>query len=328
MKILVIGATGFIGGHLVRRFVENGADIRCLVRNPAKLDPEIRNKVELMVGDVTDFDSVQLALADCDVVVHLANVYSMWLPDRTEFKRVNEVGTYNVMKAASTHKAIKMIYVSTVAVYGKPEDRPFFEDSPKGKRLFSDYAKSKAAADRIADEFNANGLSLVTLYPGIVLGAGDENASGVYIRDVINGDVPSIIFPRSTATYICVEDVVTAIATCIQRDDLNGEKFLLGGRVMNGNEYARLISKMAGVKLPLFPYPDFVVIIAAYLLTALAHFTGRTPRWGLSVDAAWTMKHGFVFDGSKAEKVLGIQYTPIETAIHGEIAYYRGKASK
>ena len=88
-----------------------------------------------------------------------------------------------------------------------------------------------------------------------------------------------------------------------------------------------MISALSGVALPFWQFPDWMVTAAAYLLTWRSNLlTHRPPPWGLAIDAAWTMRTGFYFDGSKAVRELGIRYTPIEVALREAIESYRGSA--
>jgi dihydroflavonol-4-reductase len=94
---------------------------------------------------------------------------------------------------------------------------------------------------------------------------------------------------------------------------------------LNGKEYVELIREVSGVSLPWFTFPDFMVMAASYFLTGFSAITRRPPPWGLSIDASWTLKMGFQYDGSKAERQLGISYTPIRQALSEAIASYRAQ---
>lgn len=277
-----------------------------------------------MTGDVADPAAVRAGLEGCDAVVHLAGAYAIWRQDPGEFERVNLAGTQNVMEAALAAGTPRAVNISTAAVYGRPSDWPFREDSPPGPRVMSHYGRSKAAADRIAWDCARRGLALTALYPGIVLGAGDDKASGQYIQDLIHRRCPSTIYHTSLATYVYVGDVVSAIERALTMPGAAGQKYLLGGETLTGREYALLVSRVSGVPLPFWRFPDWLVTSAAYLLTWRANgLTHRPPPWGLAIDAAHTLKTGFYFDGSKAERELGIRYTPIRQALEEAVASYR-----
>lgn len=325
MRIFLTGGTGFIGQHVARRLLAAGHELRCLAR-PSSTRRELLRAwgAEIVDGDVTDRAAVAAGLEGCEAVVHLAGLYAMWQPDRPVFERVNLGGTRVVLETALARGVRRVISMSTVAVYGRPPERPFCEDSRPGPRWFSDYARSKAAADRLAWELAGRGLDLTAFYPGIVLGPGDDKASGQYIRDLIGRRCPSTIYHHSSNMYVYVGDVALAILRALERPETAGKKYLLGGAALDGSAYARLVSQVSGVALPWFRFPDWLVTAAAYLLTWRANlWTHRPPPWGLAVDAAWTLHNGFVFDGSKAARELGIRYTPIRRALEEAVASYR-----
>ena len=324
MKVFVTGGTGFIGKHLVRRLAADGHEIRCLVRKTSKYQPLVDIGAQPVFGSVNDHQAIRAGMEGCDWLFHLANLYSMWEPDPSRFDTINVAGTRMVLDAALATGVKKVVYVSTVAVYGKPDQSPFTEESAPGPVMFSKYARTKAAAEKLAWELNhTRGLPLVTLYPGIVLGAGDDKASGHYIQDIIRRRVPSTIFHYSTSTYVYVGDVVEAMLRAAERPETVGQKYLLGKYELNGREFARMISDVSGVPLPIFRFPDWIVTAVAHMLTFLAGIIRRPPLWGLTSDAARTLKNGFRIDGSKAERELGITYTPIRKAMEEAVESYR-----
>lgn len=329
MKVFVTGGTGFIGKHLVRRLILEGHQVTCLARNSLRGKVLEEMGARVVAGNVNDPSALRAGMAGCDWLFHLANLYSMWEPDAAVFQRVNVDGTRLVLETALETGVQKVVYVSTVAVFGKPAEIPFDEQSYPGPQLFSAYSRSKSAAEQIAwDLYQRRGLPLVVLYPGIVLGQGDDKASGQYIRDIVFRRLPSTIFHDSVSTYVYVGDVVSALVQAAQRSETVGQKYLVGRSQLSGQDFARLVSEVSGVPLPLFHFPDWMVIAAAYLLSGVAALTGAPPWWGLSVDAAWTLRHGFRFSGAKAERELGIRYTPIRAALQEAVSGYLQKRQR
>ncbi len=327
-KIFISGGTGFIGARLVRRLMRDAHPLVCLVRRPATAGLDLPG-VTLVPGDVTDADSVRAGMQGCTRVIHLAGLYSMWHPHPEEFYRVNVEGTRNVLQAALEAGVKRVVTVSTVAVYGVPLDCPFREESTRGQGMLSEYARTKSLADELAWSFQReHGLPVTALYPGIVLGAGDHKASGSYIEDYIFRRIPSTIFHDSWATYVYVEDVAEAIVRATWAPEALGQRYLVGQAQLNGRDYADLIHAVSGAPKPPFELPDWMVTSAAHLLTGLARLTGIAPLWGLSVDAAHTLRAGFRFDGSKIQRELGLEYTPIEVALREAVESYRSERGK
>jgi dihydroflavonol-4-reductase len=326
MKVFLTGATGFIGGHVVSRLLRDGHELRCLVRRPA---PRLEQTgVATVTGDVTDRASVERALAGCDGVVHLANVYTFWERDRSVYERVNVEGTRHVMECALAAALPRVVHVSSCVGFGKPRDVPFTDESEPGPERFSEYARTKHAGDRVAWELHERrGLPLVTILPGAVLGPGDTRATGDYVRSLVARRMPARVMEASVLTYVHVRDVAEAIARALLRDDLSGMRYLVGNERLTFGEVNRLVRDVAGVPLPLLRPPDGMAIAGAAMLTALAGVTGRPPAWGMSTDQIRTMKHGFAFDGSRAARELGFTYTPVRTAIEEMVATLRPAAA-
>jgi dihydroflavonol-4-reductase len=222
----------------------------------------------------------------------------------------------------------KVVHVSTSVIYGRPADCPYTEESPVGPERFSAYAQSKYDGDLVAWElYEKRGLPLVTIHPGGVLGPGDPKASGQYVQNLILRRVPGRVFPDSVLTWVHVRDVAEIIVRALEKQDNVGEKYLAGKEQLSLQEISEMISEISGVPLPGMRLPDFLVKTNAVLLTWLSGLTKKPPMLGLSVDQIRTVKEGWRFDGSKAERELGIVYTPIRTALEEAIASYQGSAA-
>ncbi len=324
MKIFITGATGFIGGCLAERLAETKHEMICLVRDEAKAKKIEEHGATLVKGDVTDKDSILAGMKGCDWVINLANIYSMWEPDKKIFADVNIGGTKNVMEAALEANISKVLHISSVVVYGKPEELPFTEETPVGPERFSEYARSKYEGDLIAwDLYKNKGLPLVVLYPGPVLGPGDTQFTGKMIDRLIKGKLLQLAFPNSINTYVHVRDVAEAIVRAGEKSDNIGEKYILGKERMTMQEWFIMISRIAGVPIPNFVPADPMVMLAASFFTWLAGLTKREPKWGLSVDGMRSSMEGVVADGSKVEHELDITYTPVRKALEEMIAEYQ-----
>lgn len=324
MKVFITGATGFIGTHLVERLAQTEHELYCLVRKTSHMSRLEELGVTLITGDVTDKASLLEGMRGCDWVINLANIYSFWEPNKQIYTDVNVEGTRNVMEAAWETGVSKVVHVSTSVVYGKPADDPFTEESAIGPVRFSEYARTKYAGTLTAWElYEKNGLPLVMIYPGAVVGPGDPKPSGQYIMDLIHRRLPTTVFHDSILTFVHVRDVAEAIVRALEKEDNIGEKYLVGKHQLSFREVNEMISEISGVPLPKIRLPDSLVMINAALLTWLADLTRKPPMWAMSTDQMSTMKEGLRFDGSKAERELGITYTPIRVALEEAIASYR-----
>ncbi len=319
MTLFLTGATGFIGRRLCRRLAATPHRLRCLVRNPAKAG-DLLPGVDLVQGDVTDPASVRRGLAGCEGVIHLANIYSFWERDPSRYRAVNVEGTRHVLEAALEAGVRRVVHISSAVIFGKPAQVPFNEQSPPGPERFSAYAQSKYEGDQLARALRERGLPLVVLYPCGVLGAGDPKGSGQYIADLVRRRMPAAVLPDALLTWVHVADVAEAIALAVDQAGLDGQGYIIGREQLSLGQFNQLVRDLSGVPLPRLTLPDAAVMPLARLLTGLARLTGRPPLWGLAVDQVRTVLTGFRAEGTKAERDLGLVYTPIRAAIAEAIA--------
>ena len=327
MKVFVTGGTGFIGSNVIERLAQDGHELRCLVRKTSDVRLLQEVGATLITGDVTDKASMLEGMEGCDWVANLASIYEFWVANRQIYTDINVHGTRNVMECALEAGVSKVVHVSSSVIYGKPADCPFAEESPVGPIRFSEYAQSKYDGDLIAWELHEHkGLPLTMIYPAPVLGPGDPKASGQYIRNLIRRRMPVRAFPDSILTWVHVRDVAETIVRALEKEDNVGEKYLAGKHQLSLQEMTEMVGDISGVPLPRIRLPDSLVKMGAALLTWLAKLTKRPPILGMSADQMRTMKEGLRFDGSKAERELGIAYTPIRTALEEAIASYKEDA--
>ncbi|RJP78397.1 MAG: NAD-dependent epimerase/dehydratase family protein [Candidatus Zixiibacteriota bacterium] len=320
MRIFVTGATGFIGSHLVRRLQGSPHQLRCLVRSTSNTRPLQEAGLELFDGDIADRASLVEGMKDCDAVINLANLFEFWIPDRHRFTCVNVEGTRGLMETALDAGVRKVVHVSTVAIFGNAE-WPVTEASLPGQRCASEYARTKRAGDDLAwDLYRTRRLPLVVVYPACVLGSGNTKAGGRYLCNLVRGALPAQVFTGHPFPFVHVRDVAEALVRVLEKDNNLGEKYLVSAENLTFGEINRMVSEIAGVRLPRFVMPDAAALANAYILTGLSRITRKPPLWDLSLDQALIMKQGMQVDGGKAARELGLAYTPIRQAVEEEVA--------
>ena len=322
MKVFITGGTGFIGRYVVRRFVETGHQLVCLARPTSHTALLVDLDVEWMVGDVFDRDALLAGMAGCDWVIHLANVYSFWEPSPRIYWKVNVEGTRNVMECALEAGVKKVINVSTAVIWGTPAECPYTELSAYGAEAHSEYARSKREGNRVAWELaEKRGLPLVGIYPAAVLGAGDMKASGQMTLDIIKRHLPATALRDSRITFVHVRDTAEAILLSAEKEGNIGERYLIGKESLTLGEYMDQVSALSGVRLPLITLPDWAVWAISHSVTAWGNLTHIRPLWGMSLDQTRTFMTGFQCEGSKAERELGLVYTPLRTALEDQVSW-------
>jgi dihydroflavonol-4-reductase len=164
---------------------------------------------------------------------------------------------------------------------------------------------------------------VVVLYPGGVLGAGNPKSNGQFIRNLIERRMPGRAFEDSAFTWVHVKDVAEAIVRALEKEDILGAKYLIGKHALTMGELTRMVCELSGAPVPKRRVPDPLMLAGAALLTRVSDLSGKPPPLGMSTDEMRNAKEGAVFDGSKAERELGVTYTPIRQAIEEEVASHR-----
>jgi len=320
MKIFITGGTGFIGRYTIELLSKTNHQLKALVRKSSNASFFDKLNITKVEGDLRDKKSLLEGMRDCDSVINIAAHYTFWEPDDKIYSEVNIKGTQSVMECALESGIKKIVHVSTAGIYGKPKDDPFTEESSVGPIQYSEYFRTKYEAEKIVwDLFKTKGLPIVLIYPVCVLGAGDTKASGRYINDLIRRKLPATVFNKHTFSFVYVKDVAQAIINALEKENNIGQKYLVGNFRCTWEEINKMISEISGVPLPKLSMPNFLTMMNAYMLTGLANLIKKPPLWGMAIDQMKVMRAGFSVDGSKAERELGIKYTPIRTALEEAI---------
>ncbi|MGD9719947.1 MAG: NAD-dependent epimerase/dehydratase family protein [Pirellulales bacterium] len=213
-KVLVTGATGFIGSKLTQRLVADGDEVTCLVRNPARAEALARLGARLVPGDVRDTDSVRTAVGDSQIVYHLAGVVTTFRSQ--EMTATNVTAFRNIASACADRSSPPtLLYVSSLAAAGPSiAGRPRVESDPAAP--VSNYGRSKRAAELIAEEFAAQ-VPITIVRPPIVYGEGDQNMLSVYRSIFRRGIHLAFGVAKSKYSLVHVSDLVDALVLCAQR---------------------------------------------------------------------------------------------------------------
>lgn len=314
--VVVTGATGFVGRYLVERLLqEEDIRVRCLVRpgsDRAALEG-LGGELDFVEGDITQPASLRRAFEGAWGVVNLAGYREFWARSRRSYYEINERGAGNVFRAALTAGVAKAVQVSTPLAYGVPAAMPFDERSAAGPHA-SDYGRSKYLGDEAAWRlYERHGLPLCVVYLAAVIGAGDDKST-MEVRRAVEGRLPALVGADTTYTYVYVRDAAEAIARALLSPSTVGQRYLVGTERATTREYFALIGDLAGVRTPRWNVPGQWLLPVARGMEWLAGLTGRRPL--LPLDVLRTTAAGsLLFDGSKAQRELGMQYAGLEVAL-------------
>jgi dihydroflavonol-4-reductase len=323
-KVGLTGATGFVGRHVAQLLARGGHRVRCLVREHSDTQflEGLGADFEFVTGDVLEPRTLDAFCEGADWLIHCAGYRDFWHASREFYFELNCRGAENVMRAALAANVKKIVHVSTPLAYGTPSEMPFDEDSPAGPQ-HSDYARSKYLGDcAVWGLFEEKGLPLTIVYLAAVIGAGDPRPT-MEVRRFAQGRIPALVGADTAFIYVHVRDAALAIVRAAENPNSVGQRYLVGGERATTREYFQIISDLTGVPLPRFEVPNAVILPLARMLTAIARWTGRRPL--VPEDIIRTALAGsLLFDGSKAERELGIRYTPLRMALAEAVDEIRG----
>jgi len=323
LKILVTGASGFIGTHLVPRLVQLGHDVRTLGRStspPAKL---ANVKIEHISADITNPEAVKKAVIGCDMVYHLAGLVSYKKKDEFRQNGTNVVGTRHVMAACLAAGVKRVIHTSSIAAIGIPKKGTIgdetLEYNLEGRGLT--YCDTKHQAEIEALNAYKDGLNVIILNPGIIFGEGDTHPHHHAIFAAMSkGSLLGV--PPGGIPFSDINDVIDAEIACIDKGTF-GERYCVVSANLSFMDAAGVFAKVAGTRKPLLVIPGPFLVVAGLLSEDILPGFGVNPP--LTRQNAWLCQHKIFFSSDKAQKELGIKLTPFEETVRRTAPYYLGR---
>ena len=316
MTILVTGGTGYVGGALVRALRNRNEQVRVLARKTSKTEHLTKLGVEIVWGDILDQSSIETALDGCDTLYHAAAIYEMWVPDKNHLMRTEVEGTRNTMAAAHNRGVKKVIYTSTAFTIGEERGQIGNETTPHRGYFCTTYEKAKYQAEMVVQQYVEQGLPVIIVNPSGVYGPGGLKAQGEAMVNAINGKLPMAL--PGIVSLVYVDDTVEGHLLAAEKGRI-GERYILSNVIIDGGELLRRACQLAGVKPPPVG-PIFVARLVATVAELGARLTKRPPQ--LARDTVSMFAQGLQMDGSKAERELGLAYTPFEEGLPKAIEWY------
>ena len=318
MTALVTGGTGFLGRAIVERVLGAGTSVRALARSEASSEQLDALGAEPVRGDVLDVEELASAMRGCDVVFHAAGANAFCLLDPKPLYEVNVGGSENVVRAAARAGVRRVVYTSSAATLGEATGTVGSEESPHRGSFLSEYERSKFEAERAVFEAgHETGVDVVSVNPASVQGPGRTTGSAKLLLDYLNGRIKAIVDSRLSLVDIadCTEGHLLAAAR-----GTPGERYVLSGATLTVREGLALVAGLLGVERPLRTLPSSVAMAVATAAEAAGRIRRRDPR--ICRELARTLLHGHAYDGSKATRVFGLRYTPVEETLRRTVDWW------
>lgn len=321
MRALVTGATGFIGGRVAARLLERGWEVLALVRSPERAAPLRERGVRLVEGDVVEPATLPGPMQRVDAVFHLAAWYQLGVPDRQGMYRINVKGTENVIAAAQRVGVNRIVYCSSVAIFGAGnDDRISDENTRHPGRFGSAYEETKWQAHERVRALAEEGAPVVSVMPGAVYGPGDESVLGQMLRFYTRGWLVACPFQDAGFSWVHVDDVAEGIVRAAEKGPAGGE-FILGGDNETIGGLLRRIAPLTGIRAPRWNVSERLMRLA----TPLSPVAGRVLHTGPRIiqDAMSSLNGSWFASSLRAMKWLEYSYRAIEDGVPPTIEWFQ-----
>jgi dihydroflavonol-4-reductase len=309
-RAFVTGGSGVVGGALVQRLRERGDEVVGLARSDDAQATLERRGARVVRGDLFDGDALARGMDGCETVFHVAGVNSLCLEDPTPMVRVNVEGPPAVVRAAARAGVARVVHTSSAATIGEPEGSLGREDTPHRGWYLSVYERSKTDGEQaVLEAARAEGMEVVCVNPSSVQGPGRAGGTARLLLAFLDGRLK--LFVDTNVCIVDIRDCADGHILAAERG-VPGERYILNGVNLSVADALRLGAEVAGVERQprLVPRP-LARGAAAVVERAFRLVRRRPPVCGEMVR---TLIHGHRYDGSRAERELGLRYTdPRET---------------
>lgn len=319
MTILVTGANGLLATNTIHALLARGYRVKGLIRDPKKFRLPAQPNLELVTGDITDFDSLERAMIACDRVIHCAATTDQSLLHYGDYHRINVLGTAHVLKAALKCGIKKIVYVGTANTFGfgtlelpGDETRP-----PQEPFTTAWYAKSKLEGQALVLAAESN-IAVTVVSPTFMIGPYDgKPSSGAIIR---MGYGKRVVFhPPGGKNFVNVTDAARGVVAALEHGQ-NGEAYLLAGENLSYAAFFKKLNQHAGGRQLLIRVPPFILLAAGYLGDACRRLGLRTALSSTNMKILCIRNY---YTGAKAERLPGVRFRPIDHGISEAVEWFR-----
>ncbi len=321
MRAFVTGGTGFVGANLVRLLLQQGYEVRALVRANSCLDNLKSLDIEIVRGDLNQ-DNLARQMKGCQILFHVAAQYSLWQKDRDALYRNNVLGTRNILNCARQAGVERTVYTSSVAAIGVRKDGLPADETYQSpvEKLIGDYKKSKYYAEREAVKAVEAGQDLVIVNPSTPIGALDlkPTPTGEIIVRFLQRQMP--FYVDTGLNLIDVEDVAWGHILALEKGR-TGDRYILGNENLTFRQLLNKLETITGLPAPQNTIPYWIPYSVAWLEENLLAKLGKKPT--VAIDGVRMSRQKMFYDASKAVTELGLPQSDIDCALAKAVKYFQ-----
>jgi dihydroflavonol-4-reductase len=304
-RVFVTGGSGVIGGALVARLVERRDEVVALARSDAAAAKLQERGATVVRGDALDEDALARGMDGCELAFHVAGVNAMCVEDPEAMRRVNVDGAAGAVRAAARAGVPRHVHTSSATTIGEPPGTVGREDTPHRGWYLSTYDRTKTEGERaVLAAAQESGQDVVLVNPSSVQGPGRAGGTGRFLLAFLDGRLK--VFVQTNVSLVDIADCVEGHLLAAERG-VAGERYLLNGMTLTITEALELAADVAGVQRSPRLVPRRVATVAAAGVERGFRLARRHPP--VCREMVRTLLHGHRYDGSRAERDLGLRYT-------------------
>ena len=323
MKVLVTGATGFLGSALCARLIADGHQVTAFSRQSSRKSLLDHLPINFAFGCISDREAVNNAVAGSEIVIHAAAHLTCWGFEKAIHQKVNVEGTRNVLAACVNNRVRRLVHVSTVAAIGIPEDKSKpaneqFEFNLRNEEL--SYNHSKREAELLVLEASRKDVDAVIVNPSSIFGPYGKSFRGAEMIEKVRS---TRIVPYFTGGLcaVHVSDVVDGIVRVIEKGE-TGNRYILGGENLTYESLARRSAAALNLKRSFIPIVPAVTMVAATLMEPLGRFRKKKPK--ITFAGHYCAGRFHFYDSTKAVGKLGFVARDFNSILNESINFKRG----
>jgi len=320
-RVFVTGGTGVIGSALVARLLERGDEVVGLARSDAAASALGARGATVVRGEGYDEDALARGMEGCAVAYNVAGVNSLCVEDPRPMQRLNVDGAAAAVRAAARAGVARLVHTSSAATIGEPPGTVGTERTPHRGWYLSTYERTKTEGERAAvAAARVVGQDLVLVNPSSVQGPGRAGGTARFLLAFLDGRLK--VFVPTTISLVDIDDCITGHLLAGDRG-VAGERYLLNGMTLPIDRALALAAEVAGVQRRPRLVPRRVATIAAGIVERGFRLAGRKPP--VCREMVRTLLHGHRYDGSRAERELGLRYTEPRETIRKTVEWARAE---
>ncbi|BAY80985.1 NAD-dependent epimerase/dehydratase [Calothrix parasitica NIES-267] len=275
MKALVTGANGFTGSHLVKALQQRGDSVVGLVRESSDLTRLKDTEIELVFGDITDRKALREAMKDVDTVFHTAAFVELGLVDAAKMERVNVEGTQAVLEIAKEMEISKMVYCSTIGVYGDTKGEVIDETFERTQEDFSSaYDSTKYEAQQLVDNYAVIGFPVVSVMPSGIFGGDDPHYNPAF-KLFLQGKLKVWAGGERITGIVHVDDLANAMILAAEKGE-RGEHYIISAGEIPFGQIFEIMGEQTGISKPV-ELPPSVIRMAGNIIDPIGKLLSWNP---------------------------------------------------